>query len=181
MSPVRLVVLAWGNESRGDDALGPAFLARARSQPDPPGVTTTFVGDFQLQPEHAIDLDGADLALFVDASLAAPAPFSFTEVQPASSTMFSTHGLAPAAVLDAYRQAYRRAPPPAYLLAPRAESFVLGTPLGAAARRHLDDALAHFALLRRLPWVAAWHAVAGAQPNALPTPQEDPSCALLPR
>ena len=41
MSPTRLVVLAWGNESRGDDGLGPAFLAHAEAQRDPAGVETS--------------------------------------------------------------------------------------------------------------------------------------------
>mgnify|MGYP003444587014 CR=1 FL=1 len=110
MSPVRLVVLAWGNESRGDDALGPLFLAHAQAQSDPPAVTTTFVGDFQLQPEHAVDLDSADIALFVDASIAARPPFTFSELMPAASATFSTHGFTPGAVLDAYRRAFRRCP-----------------------------------------------------------------------
>jgi hydrogenase maturation protease len=157
----RLVVLAWGNESRGDDGVGPAFLAHAEALADPPGVETTFVADFQLQPEHAIDLDGRDLALFVDASLAAAAPFAFRRIEAARTATFSTHGVAPGVVLDAFAATFGRAAPPAYELAIRGETFELGTPLGARARTHLAAALAFFAELRRDPTDRAWRARRG--------------------
>ena len=64
---MRLVVFGWGNDSRGDDGLGPALLRRVEAR-GLEGVTT--VEDYQLQIEHALDLDGADLALFVDAARA---------------------------------------------------------------------------------------------------------------
>ena len=131
----RLVVLAWGNESRGDDGLGPAFLAHSEALADPPGVATTFVTDFQLQPEHAIDLDGRDLALFVDASLAAAAPFAFRRLEAARTATFSTHGVPPGVVLDAFAATFGRAAPPAYELAIHGETFALGTPLGAGVAR----------------------------------------------
>ena len=152
----RLVVLAWGNESRGDDGLGPAFLAHAEALADPPGVATTFVADFQLQPEHALDLDGRDLALFVDASLTAAAPFAFRRIEAARTATFSTHGVAPGVVLDAFAATFGRAAPPAYELAIRGDAFELGTPLGMRARAHLAAALAFFAELRRDPADRAW-------------------------
>ena len=70
----RVVVFGWGNVSRGDDGLGPLLLARIEAL-GLPHVTT--IEDFQLQIEHALDLRDADLALFVDASVAAPAAFGF--------------------------------------------------------------------------------------------------------
>ena len=156
MSMRRLVVLAWGNESRGDDGLGPAFLAHAEALADPPGAETTFVADFQLQPEHALDLAGRDLALFVDASLTAAAPFTFRRIEAARTATFSTHGVAPGVVLDAFAATFGRAAPPAYELAIRGDRFELGTPLGMRARAHLAAALAFFAELRREPADRAW-------------------------
>jgi len=162
MRPTRLVVLAWGNESRGDDGLGPAFLAQAESQSDPAGVTTTFVADYQLQPEHAIDLDGQDLALFVDASRDVDAPYAFRRVEPARTATFTTHGVAPGVVLGAFAATFGRAAPPAYELAIRGETFGLGEPLGAPARNALEAALAFFAGLRKAASAPAWDRAAGS-------------------
>ena len=57
-----VVVLGWGNASRGDDGLGPLLLARVEAL----GLShVTAIEDFQLQLEHALDLKGADLALSI--------------------------------------------------------------------------------------------------------------------
>ena len=168
MAPTRLVVLAWGNDSRGDDGLGPAFLAASEARPDPPGVATAFVADFQLQPEHAVDLDGCDLALFVDASRTAAAPFEFHRVEPARTATFTTHGVTPGAVLAAFEATFGRAPPPAFELAIRGERFGLGEPLGDDARTGLDAALAFFAGLRVEASAAAWDRAAAARTAAAP-------------
>ena len=75
---MRLVVFGWGNDARGDDGLGPLLLARVAGARWP-DVTT--IEDFQLQIEHALDLEGADMALFLDASVSAPPPFAFREIE----------------------------------------------------------------------------------------------------
>jgi hydrogenase maturation protease len=168
MAPTRLVVIAWGNESRGDDGLGPAFVARAEALPDPPGVRTTFVADFQLQPEHAVDLNGGDLALFVDASRTATAPFEFRRVEPARTATFTTHGVAPGVVLAAFDATFGRPPPPAFELAIPGEDFELGEPLRKRARGCLDDALAFFAVLRGDTSAGAWQRAAEARAGVTP-------------
>ena len=56
----------------------------------PAGHDIEYVTDFQLQPEHATDLVGRDLALFVDASIRAAAPFVFSAVAPARDRTFTT-------------------------------------------------------------------------------------------
>jgi len=77
---LQLVVFAWGNDARGDDGLGPLLLERmARAA----WAGVQAIEDFQLQIEHALDLDGADLALFLDAGKDTPAPFAFAEIEPA--------------------------------------------------------------------------------------------------
>jgi hydrogenase maturation protease len=162
MTLPRVVVLAWGNPSRGDDALGPEFLRCA----EPVAATATasgsfeFVTDFQLQPEHATDLDGRDLALFVDASSVLASPIALTELRPQRDRTFTTHGMSPAAVLATFRAAFGREPPPAFQLAIAGIGYELGDPMSVAATRHLDAALALFARLAATPSAAAWRQLA---------------------
>ena len=139
-----LLVFGWGNRSRGDDALGPLFVeqlgavmadAVARGEIE-------LMDDYQLQPEHALDLVGRQRVLFVDASLNCAAPFEVTALQadtaPASVT---THALSPQALLQVYRRLHDARPPACTLLALRGQAFELGEPPGAAALENLRKAL----------------------------------------
>ena len=91
-----VLVFAWGNPSRGDDALGPLFAERVESW----GLAgVECLTDFQLQVEHALDLQGRERVLFVDASFTAPAPFSLTPIHPDQDASFTTHAMTPPAVL----------------------------------------------------------------------------------
>lgn len=136
-----LAVFGWGNPGRGDDALGPRLLARveawAEAQPD---ARLEAIPDFQLQIEHVEDLRGRGLALFLDASMAAPAPFAFREARPAPDASFTSHALSPEALLHAFLRATGKAPPPSFVLAVRGERFELGEDLGPAAERNLEAA-----------------------------------------
>ncbi len=158
----RLAVVAWGNPSRGDDALGPQFLDAAQALPPVPGLDVEFVTDFQLQPEHCTDLAGRDLVLFVDASLRAAAPFAFDAVASSRDHTFTTHGLSPGALLATYVDAYEEPPPPVFVLAIRGERFELGEPVGAAAAENLRQALAFYRRLLAEPVAAAWQRLAGS-------------------
>ena len=144
----RIVLFGFGNPSRGDDALGPLLLERAEAwltaRPD---LTVETVADFQLQIEHALDLQDKDLALFLDADAGCRPPFVLRRVLPAQEASFSTHELSPEAVLQVGREVSGREPPPAYILSVRGERFELGESLSAAAARHLDEA---WALLQQL-------------------------------
>ena len=151
----RVVVLGWGNESRGDDGLGPALLRRIEAV-DLPHVTA--IEDFQLQLEHAMDLDGADLALFIDASVAAPHPFAFTEAAAREGMTHTSHAMAPEAVLDVFSRVLGRVPPPAFVLAVRGEAFELGTGIGEAAAERLEIAWDFIRPLITAPDVAVWRA-----------------------
>ena len=140
-----VLVLAVGNPSRGDDALGPLLadrLAAARL----PGVEV--ITDFQLQVEHALDLVGRELVIFVDAGTSIPPPFVLEAVEPAADFLHTSHALSPRAVLATYLRVQGEAPPPSLLLCVRGESFELGEPLSASAARHLEAAWAELA--RRL-------------------------------
>ncbi|HEX9179813.1 MAG TPA: hydrogenase maturation protease [Burkholderiales bacterium] len=153
MSAARILVFAWGNPSRGDDALGPEFLARIEALA---GTGVEFLTDFQLQPEHAADLHGRALVLFVDASVSCFAPYDFQRVEAGRDASFTSHAMSPGAVLAAYRDAFGVEPPPAFLLAIRGERFELGEDLGAVARDHLEAALEFAALLLSERTPEAW-------------------------
>ncbi len=137
-----LLVLAWGNLSRGDDALGPLCLAALREQlPDALQGQVEFLEDYQLQIEHALDLIGRQRVLFIDASLSCAAPFEVTTLQAAQDASFTTHALSPPALLQVFQDLQGEPPPPCTLLAIRGEAFELGEPPGPAALAHLQSAL----------------------------------------
>lgn len=133
-----ILVFGWGNPARGDDALGPLFVERIAAL-QLPGVEC--LTDFQLQVEHALDLEGRRLVLFVDASLDGAAPFFVNKLAPATGTSFGSHALAPEAIMQVYLELHDRAPPSCHLLAIRGENFCLGTELSATAVFHLEAAL----------------------------------------
>ena len=157
---MRLVVFGWGNDARGDDGLGPLLLARV-ARAAWPDVTT--IEDFQLQIEHALDLDGAEAALFVDAGRDTPAPFAFAEIGPERGETHTTHALAPEAVLDVYARSLRRPPPPAFTLSMRGESFELGDGLSPEAADRLEVAWDFLQGLMRERSVEDWRRKAGPQ------------------
>lgn len=144
MTRAPLLVIAVGNPSRGDDALGPAFVDRARGAlaGEIARGEVELLTDFQLQIEHALDVEGRDEVVFVDASVSAAAPYTFAPAAPAAPRGV-THAMAPAEVLGTCRAAVG-APPRAFVLAIRGERFELGEGLSPAAAGHLDAALDFF-------------------------------------
>lgn len=131
------LVIAIGNPSRGDDALGPLAAERIEAM-KLPGVEVLV--DFQLQVEHALDLMGRSRVLFVDASASLAEPFALTPVEPRCDASFTSHALAPSAVLFNYQQLIGT-PPPSCVLAIRGEAFRLGGAIGARAAAALDAAM----------------------------------------
>jgi len=133
-------VLACGNPSRGDDALGPLLLARLAAWLESEGLTEHFelIEDFQLQIEHALDLQGRRGALFIDAGLAMLPPFTLAPVYPDDTPGHSTHAISPGAVLAVYRRVVGGEPPPASLLCVRGEAYGLGEALSPLAAENLE-------------------------------------------
>ena len=158
-----VVVLAVGNPSRGDDALGPVLLARLENwlQAEGRAGEVDLIEEFQLNIEHALDLEGRRLALFVDCGTGTPAPCTFTRLEAAADLGSSTHALEPGAVLRVFSQVSQKLPPPAaFVLCVAGHSFELGDPL---SERALENADAAFKLLQALmsdPTAAAWEALA---------------------
>jgi hydrogenase maturation protease len=96
--------------------------------------------DFQLQIEHATDLQHRQRVVFIDASLTASPPYEFHPVLPEQDLSYTTHAMSPGAVLSVYQQIHQQPPPPAYLLSIRGYEFRLGEPLSSRARSHLQTA-----------------------------------------
>ena len=161
-----VVVLASGNRSRGDDAVGPLLLERLAAWLDAEGRSAEFelFDDYQLQIEHALDLEGRRLALFIDAGWHTPAPLAFYAIAPArAAAASSTHALSPQAVLDVYRQIALADPPPAFVLCVSGEQFELGAGLSAAAMTHAEAAWHKLQLLCAQPDAARWRGMVTAR------------------
>jgi hydrogenase maturation protease len=138
-----LLIFGYGNPSRGDDALGPRLIERleALCLPD-----VELLTDFQLQIEHALDLQNRQRVLFADASVSCMEPYAFSRLQARKDASFTSHVMSPMALLHAYQNLYG-IPPPAYLLQIRGRQFELGESLSPEAAASLD---ASFDLVRRL-------------------------------
>ena len=150
------LVLAWGNDARGDDALGPLLAQQVQAALDEgrvrPCEPVEVMQVHQLQVEQAMDLAGRRRVLFVDAAAAGPAPFDARPLGPAPARPVFSHALSPEALLQVHRTLAIGPPPECTLLAIRGQAFELGAPPGAAAHAHLDAALA---------WALGW--LAGAR------------------
>lgn len=156
-----ILIFGYGNPSRGDDALGPMLIERLESwlvSKLQSAGRVECLTDFQLQVEHALDLVGRSLVLFVDAHVDCPAPWQLSELHPATDASYSTHAISPASVLRVYQQIHAADPPPSFLLGIRGERFELGEPLTDAAEAHLSSALECVKSLCRTPSADHWRA-----------------------
>jgi hydrogenase maturation protease len=132
-----VLVIAVGNPSRGDDALGPELAARLEAAA-PPGVEV--ITEFQLQVENALDLVGRERVVFVDAGTGTPAPFDLRRAGPAAEFLHTSHAISPEAVLATYEKITGSPAPESWILCVRGESFELGEALTPAAAGHLEAA-----------------------------------------
>ena len=132
-----ILVIAIGNPSRGDDALGPALIERLEALRLP---EVELLTDFQLQVDDAFDLQHRTEVIFVDAAVSGPAPYAFLAVKPREDISYSSHALSPSAVLHAYQRIYGQ-PPPAHALAVRGYTFELGEALSPQAAANLAAAV----------------------------------------
>lgn len=149
-----VLLFGYGNLSRGDDALGPLLLEYAETHCDLEEIEV--LTDFQLQIEHALDLENRRLVLFVDASVACVDAFDFTVLEPARDKSYTTHAMSPAAVLDVYQSIKKQTPPPCFLLSIKAEKFELGDGLSANAENNLAQACSFAGRLLSNPDLDFW-------------------------
>lgn len=148
------LIFGYGNPSRGDDALGPMLVDHLRERPlwlehgGPQRVE--LLTDYQLQPEHALDLRGRSRVLFVDASATCAEPCVLFPLAPNPQASVFTHALSPGALLAVFERIEHAPPPASWMLAIRGYSFELGEPLGERARENFEAAI-----LRAREWLAA--------------------------
>ena len=154
-----LIVFAWGNASRADDGIGPLLAGRLRAL-QLPGLLV--VEDFQLNIEHVMDFRGMTPLLFIDASVAIDTGYSIERIAASADGNFSTHAIAPQALLNVYRETTGEAPPEAFLLHVAAREFGLGEDLGEAAAAAVEDAWSFLENLVKQP-PSAWQASLSAK------------------
>lgn len=152
------LILAVGNPSRGDDALGPELIERL-STAESGADDVEFLVDFQLQVEHALDLKDRHGVLFVDAArpgvvvqrvVSDDMPWScldnkfeavaISTIEADSHVPPASHALRAEAVLYVARQMDDDVPP-SWQLAIEGHSFALGEGLSEVAEHHLTQAL----------------------------------------
>ena len=82
-----VLVLAVGNPSRGDDAFGPLLAQRLQTwlaaQTGEVQQAIELITDQQLVVEHALDLQGRERVLFIDAAAWHDSPVALQAVAPA--------------------------------------------------------------------------------------------------
>ncbi len=156
--PSPILIFAIGNESRGDDAIAPLLLRRLAAWLDTGNIAGRFelLEDFQLQVEHATDMVGRELVLFIDAGLDTPAPYSFYRAKNNDSRTLFNHAITPEAVLSTYLQVYQQTPPPAFVLCIRGERFELGEALSPEAEQRMELAMGFLQELMREATASSW-------------------------
>lgn len=137
--PAPLLLFAYGNPGRGDDALGPLLLEALEAEGWPQIECQT---DMQLQVEHVTDLLGREAVLFIDADVSCQAPYVWQSLNAQHDGSYTSHAMTPAALLQAFQQVYGQTPPPAELVRIRGLSFELGDELSPQAASHLVAAIA---------------------------------------
>lgn len=149
-----ILIFGYGNLSRGDDALGPLLIEYIQKNAAFTGLD--LITDFQLQIEHALDLEGRDLVLFVDAAVDCDQPFELNRLAPEQDKSYTTHAMSPASVLSVFQRVVHKQPPPCFLFSVQALSFELGDDLSDQARVNLSLAEKFIQQLLAKPELDYW-------------------------
>ncbi len=133
-----VLIIAIGNESRGDDALAPLLSRSLQAEFDHPDFE--FIEDFQLQVEHVTDLVGRQKILFLDADVSCEAPFQLSAISATQDNSYTSHAMSPFALLHTYSQVYGEDAPSSSLLRVRGYGFELGEGLSDEASANMQAA-----------------------------------------
>lgn len=133
------LLMALGNPSRGDDALGPLLIERLRANGVEQAGDVELFTEVGLQIEHVLDLADRRGVLFIDAARpGAVDSIALWPLEPAAERTPFTHVLSAAALL-AIAQRLTGSAPAAWQLALEGEDFTLGADLSPAAHGRLDQ------------------------------------------
>lgn len=155
-------MLAWGNESRGDDAIGTIIARRIGALRN---VDIEIIEDHQLNIEHVMDIRDEVPVLFVDASVAIDSGYMLEKLAPLRDDSICTHSVSPVALLDLYEQTLGKTAPSAYLLHVGGSSFELGEGISDAAGIAVNRAWQFLSDLFARPrdqWLACLEAASSA-------------------
>lgn len=131
------LLIAIGNDGRGDDGLGWAFGQWLEKEG---GFRGRVEYRYQLQVEDAEMISRAGAVIFVDAShQPLPAGHQWSDCKAEGDYYFTTHELAPGAILQLARILYG-SKMPAYLLALEGESWELEKGFSRQAEQNLEAA-----------------------------------------
>jgi hydrogenase maturation protease len=147
-----LLVIGYGNELRGDDAVGTKIAATVAGW-GLAGVKAMAV--HQLTPELAEVVSQSRAVIFVDATLQTESPeVRVLPIKPANSTPSSVHSADPATILFLAQTVFGRVPPGWWVLVP-GECFEFTESLSPLAQRGLEMALQRIRALIQQPDVAS--------------------------
>lgn len=161
------LILTVGNESRGDDGLGPLLARRMALLLEESMIgEVELVEEFQLQIENTLDLTGRKLVLFIDAGRDTLAPFSFYQAVAQRLDGHTTHAVAPETLLGIYGMVEGEDPPPMFILCVAGSSFELGQPLSKQAAGNLEQAFDFACGLFSNPEQKTWRSLAQVATHA---------------
>ncbi len=138
-----VLIFAYGNPSRGDDALGPQLLQRLAEKIGHSDLHSRveLLTDFQLQIEHTLDMENRQQVVFADASIKPEKAFSFSRLEGKKDVSYSSHAMSPESLLNLFQQLHPHDSAEVFLLAIRGYRFDLGQPLTQQAEINLEQAV----------------------------------------
>lgn len=142
-----LLILAVGNPSRGDDAIGPLMASQLQdwlAQQDASlQARVDVVSDLQLMVEHVFDIQGRARVLFIDASAQSEQTGArLLPIQASVAPVVNSHASSPAQLLGLHQSLLGAPPPSSHLLTISGHSFELGAPLSPQVQASLSQAWA---------------------------------------
>jgi hydrogenase maturation protease len=135
--PASLLVIGYGNTLRGDDGVGPR-VAEAVGALGLANVRTLICQ--QLSPEHAVPIAVAEIVVFVDASVDAPAQVQWRPILPSNTSQLMAHAADPGTMLALARDVFGHVPCAWWLTIP-AVNLAFTEELTATARRGCVEAV----------------------------------------
>ncbi|MBW7887191.1 MAG: hydrogenase maturation protease [Bacteroidetes bacterium] len=140
----RLLIHAIGNPSRGDDALGCAFLEMLEPWLCKECFSHIHMQKtFQLNIEDAYEMSGYDIVVIVDASENLTEEWSLTKITPEIVDEYSSHSISPSTVLNLCGELYGKFPE-TYLLEIKGYQWEIGERLSEQAEKNLWKAFGQF-------------------------------------